>query len=856
MRLQQKALALALPAALVGGVLIAFVSRRATESVMISEAARRALPQAEELAQSMSSEVASGDEKLLLPRAQAARNASGAAYAAVLSSGGIVLAHTSVLERGRRRDDPAARRALAASASSAEEVEEEGQRRLFLGVPIWRVEEEVLLSGKDRTREGTLLLSLPLDATLASARRAGTQGVVLVMIFCAAGLAGMLLLLRHILVHLGAVADATRHVAAGDYDVLIPAGSSDEVGDLARAFNDMNARLSRTAVSRDLLKETLEASGDGILVVTGGRTIVVFNRRFLEMWGLTAEAVEAADYRRLTDLLAPKMADPAGFVERSDLNAEEYAAAERRDVLRLNDGRVIERISRPYRQERAAVGRTLSFHELTAFLAAERAKGQFMAAMSHELRSPLNAVIGAAELLRGTALDAGQEESVSMLTRGATRLLALIDDVLDFSKIDAQRMTIERVYLRPADALADAAALVATAAAQKGVILTVDAAGAAGLGVLGDLTRLSQILLNLLSNAVKFTEKGEVTASLRASPRDDGTLALEFSVRDSGIGITPEQGQRLFEPFAQADGSTARRYGGTGLGLAISKSLASLMGGALGYESEPGRGSRFWLKVALERADAPAAEAAAPGRPPTARPRDRQRVLVVDDIELNRQLLVRQLERLGCPADVAQGGEEALALQRRGAYGLILMDCQMPGMDGFAAAAAVRREEEGSRRTPIVALTANTSDADQRRCLDAGMDGFLSKPATLESLFEALERWDDPFDAVALKSFLETMDGAAEPGRVFASFTDGAAKHLAAARAALAAGDRVLAARKAHALKGTCAVVGARGLRELARRLETEAKSGADGLGSLLDQAEEELDRVKMYNKEREQDRL
>ncbi|MDD5303162.1 MAG: ATP-binding protein [Elusimicrobia bacterium] len=844
MRLQQKVLVVGLPVAIVIGALVATVSRRATVSIMTREAARRVLPQAEDAALRIAAAAATGREDILLPRVQAVQAFSGAAYAAVVSPEGRVLAHTNVLEKGRRRDDPPARRALAASVPVVEEVVEEGRRRLFFGLPVWRPEDEFLLSGKDRTRVGTLLLSLPLDVTLESARRAGTQVVWLVLFFCAVVLGGALALLRLLLRRLRAISDATVKVAGGDYSASVPSGSADELGELAGAFNNMSAALSRTVVSRDRLEEalsiaraTLEASADGILVVGTDMKIVTFNRRFLEMWGLPEEVVRASDNRRIVELVTPLLADPAAFLRRSTLSYENFEIDEQRDVLRLKDGRVYERISRPYRLEGAAIGRTLTFRDLTPFMEAERVKGQFMANVSHELRTPLNAVVGAAGLLRGTRLDPGQQESVEILSRAAQSLL-------DFAKSEAERMTMERAVLRPADVLSDAVSLVAAGAVEKNLRLAVDAKEAAGLSVVGDPARLRQVLLNMLSNAVKFTESGEIAAELRARALGEKSVELEFSVRDTGIGITPEQGKRLFAPFSQADGSTTRRYGGTGLGLAISKSLAELMGGEFGFDSEPGRGSRFWLKIKCERVSG-AESGPRPPQPPSGAARDRLRVLVVEDNTINRRLLVRQLERLGCRAEAAASGAEALELLRAGDYGLILMDCQMPELDGYATTVEVRRREAGRRRVPIVALTANSTEGDRRRCLESGMDDFMSKPATLEALYAALERWDLPFDEKSFESFLEIAGAGDDRARLFSDFLADADANLAAVRAALAKGDLAAAGRAAHSLKGACASIGARGLRELMRRTEEAAERGGGALEPLLAQAADELGRVK-----------
>ncbi len=719
-----------------------------------------------------------------------------------------------------------------------------------------------------------LLLSLPMAAAMClsaafvanfeGAPRVGAPLAILVALFCLTALGLALAFARELSRRLKILREGTARIIGGNYDVRLPTSPGDEVGELASAFNDMSAALSRTVVSRDRLevalataRATLDASADGILVISKDLRVISFNRRFADMWGVAEEHIRSFGFRELTEFVAERIDNAESFMKGTTQNYTDLGTPEKSDLLHLKDGRVFERVSRPYLLEGSAIGRTITLRDLTLYIVTERAlakardealeamrvKSEFLANISHELRTPLHAVVGAAGLLRGTRLDPGQKESVETLSSAAHSLLEIIDDVLDFSKIEAERMTVELVALRPADVLADAVSLVSAGAAGKNLLLSLDSNGAAGLSVLGDEARLRQILLNMLSNAVKFTESGEIASLLRAADAGNGRTELEFSVSDTGIGITSEQGKRLFEPFTQADGSTTRRYGGTGLGLAISRNLAELMGGEFGFESEPGRGSRFWLKVRLERAEGAASacvEAKDPQVPPQARPRDRLRVLVVEDNPLNRRLLVRQLDRLGCSADAAANGVEALEVLRRADYGMVFMDCQMPGLDGFATTAEVRRLENGRRRVPIIALTASAADSDRRRCLESGMDDLVPKPATLESLFAALERWDVPFDEKALEDFLQIAGGAGGR-RVLEDYLADAETRLAAARGSLAD-----AASAAHSLKGASAAVGARGLRELSRRVEEAAERGdAGAVAGLLAQAEAELGRVK-----------
>jgi signal transduction histidine kinase/HPt (histidine-containing phosphotransfer) domain-containing protein len=871
MRLQTKVLLVALPLTAVFAGLTAVAGRRATEKLMVRELGRRLGPQTENFAAGLARDWGPRRENALLARLQSAQTFSGAAYAEALTPDGTVAAHTNVLETGKRRDDPDARAALAAEETTFIRASGPRGQQLLLAAPIWRGDEEFLLSGGPRTRLGTLRLGLPLEATLDSARGVGAIVAAMLAGFCLLGLGLILVFVRALLLRpILKIEAATARVASGEYDIEVPAASNDELGDLALAFNRMGRTLSRTVVSRGRLEEalaisraTLDASADGILVIGKGAKLITCNKRFLEMWGIPEERARVGTENiTLVEYVKPQLLEDEAFFRGVVRSSSDFEAPEHRDLLRLKDGRVFERLSRPYLLAGHATGRTLTFRDLTLHLEGLRAlaqardealeaasvKSRFLANVSHELRTPLNAVVGSAEMLAGTRLDAEQREHADNLERAARALLELVDGVLDYSKIEAGRMTVERTRLKPGALLADAAALLGPRAAEKGLTLRVDAGEAASWDLLGDPTRLRQVLLNLLSNAVKFTARGEVSAEVSVAERGENWVELEFSVRDTGIGIPPEQAAKLFSPFTQGDGSTTRRYGGTGLGLAISRSLVELMGGTIGFESEPGSGARFWFRLRMDRAETPLpGGAAAPERAAAPR-RDRLRVLVVEDNEINRRLLGRQLGRLGCPSVAVGDGRAALELLRAADFGLILLDCQMPDLDGYATASEIRRLEVGRRRTPIVAFTANASEDDRRRCLDAGMDDFASKPVTLESLAAVIERWDRPFDETALAVFSAVAaDGPSALAGLLGSFLADVEARLLAARSALERGDRAACGREAHSIKGAAAAVGARGLCELCRRLETAAGSDADAaeLSSLLAQSDAEAARAR-----------
>ncbi len=375
---------------------------------------------------------------------------------------------------------------------------------------------------------------------------------------------------------------------------------------------------------------------------------------------------------------------------------------------------------------------------------ASRSKSEFVATMSHELGTPLNGVIGMLELLADSDLDHAQRELLGAARRSAQNLSVIVQDVLDFSRLESGQLMLEP---RPADLRTltlEAVESLRPAAVAKGISLELDWRAADLAPVLADTARLSQVLANLLSNAVKFTAQGGVTLIVECLRDRDSLVEMRFAVRDTGPGIRPELQQRLFEKFWQEDGSYSRRHGGTGLGLAICKRLVEAMEGSIGAVSEPGRGSTFWFVAGFVRAIVAPEEIAAATDEDAPLSLEGARVLVVEDTPVNQKITVRLLERMGCDVRLASDGREALANFRAGNFDLVLMDCQMPGMDGYETTAVIRGLEGGRSHVPIVALTANTQRADRDRCEAAGMDGFLAKPIQVRELRRVLRRWLPP----------------------------------------------------------------------------------------------------------------
>lgn len=374
---------------------------------------------------------------------------------------------------------------------------------------------------------------------------------------------------------------------------------------------------------------------------------------------------------------------------------------------------------------------------------ANKAKSTFVAKLSHEIRTPLNGVLGACALLRDTSLSDEQAELVAALRVSGEALLSLVDDVLDFSKIENEKVTLERVAFDPRSLVRDVAGLIRVRVAGKDVrVLTDIDENAAPL--LGDPTRLRQVLLNLGGNAVKFTERGHVLLQLAVESTTAVTARVRFAVEDTGIGIPQERITHLFKPFTQAEESTTRRFGGTGLGLAISGELVQLMGSTITVDSTPGRGSVFGFSLELPLG--PVTAGATPSATAAVLSRDittfALRVLLAEDNAVNQKIIGKLLERAGCRPVIVGNGADAVRAARLGEWDLILMDCDMPIMDGFEATRRLRRGEAGeaAARIPIVALTANATVECRSACTDAGMDSFLSKPVWIDALHKELAK--------------------------------------------------------------------------------------------------------------------
>lgn len=506
---------------------------------------------------------------------------------------------------------------------------------------------------------------------------------------------------------------------------------------------------------------------------------------------------------------------------------------------------------------------------------ASRLKSEFVAMMSHEIRTPMNGVIGLNDLLLRSDLDDYQRRLASGVQTAGRSLLGVINDILDFSKIEAGQLELESVEFELRSIVEQTLAILSGVASDKELEVVTWMDPQIPRFLVGDPTRLGQVVSNLVANAVKFTHAGRVDVSAHLVARDDDRVTVEVVVSDTGVGIAPEVRQHLFEPFRQADASTTRTFGGTGLGLAICHQLVAAMGGRIGVHSEPGEGSRFWFTVDLPVGTgiSELTVAQAPSSTASRASESRGRVLVVEDNDINQLVALGLLEALGYEAVVVDNGADAVTEAGGGDFDAVLMDIQMPGMDGYVAARGIREAESAARRTPIIAMTASAMQGERERCLAAGMDDYLSKPVSSHRLEAVLAHYlsaagtaapgpvacpdggETPVPTAPEShdldvSRLEELDALGEGAaalvtRAIGNFIRNAPATLAELEAAHRRGDVDEVAALAHRLKGSAWNLGALRVGSLCERLENEARARAlvdvetqlDGVRSAYDDA-------------------
>ena len=508
---------------------------------------------------------------------------------------------------------------------------------------------------------------------------------------------------------------AGRQAAAADHTFHFSgaiAADGDAVGHIAFG-------LSKTLIADARRSLLLGALGVGLIIV------LVFSVLFAWIsYRLTAPLIALSQATR-------KMQDGDYGIELTYRGSDEIGALT--DDFRQLAARIREQIAKVTASE------NLQRHYRQSAEQASQAKSEVLAKMSHEIRTPLHGVLGMLELLQGNHLPPQQGEHLQLAARSARHLLQVVDEILDFSKIEAGKMELEAAPFDFGELVGDVVALFSPGAAAKGLVMTLTRENIPA-ALIGDPARLRQVLSNLVSNAVKFTEAGHIRLHCAWQPDPQ---VLHVALEDSGVGIPADRLQTIFDPFMQSDNSVARTYGGTGLGLSISARIVRLMGGEIELESSLGRGSRFRFSLPLQAATAlPATTEPAPATATNSVRAGGAAVLVVEDTPVNQTIIRIGLERMGYRVDTAGNGAEAIRKVEQGDYAVVLMDCHMPGMDGYTAATAIRDYEArmGRRRMPIIAVTAAVTGDEQARCRAAGMDDYLSKPFSMQGLDAMLRR--------------------------------------------------------------------------------------------------------------------
>ena len=647
-------------------------------------------------------------------------------------------------------------------------------------------------------------------------------------------------------------------------------GATSDITEAKLREQELSAARAEIESTREIMRTVLQNMNDGIVLIDKDFRWVFGNEQFnlfldvppevtqpgascydvIRYQALRGDFGSGEDVKTQVESRATMMRTPGGYrYERPTRNGRyvEFTYKPLADGRLLGVYRDITMLKE--REQQHDDARQAAERERAEAEAANQAKSTFLATMSHEIRTPMNGVLGMMEVLERQRLDDAQRGTVGTMRESARALLRIIDDVLDFSKIEAGRLDLEATAFSLSGLIDGIMSTFKSQATAKGLTLKGGIDPGSYDVVIGDPTRVRQILFNLVGNALKFTESGGVTIRASTAPLGGGRTRVTLAVEDTGIGIDEAHRMRLFQPFAQADSSTTRRFGGTGLGLSIVRRLAELMGGEIGVESTVGAGSTFFVHLDFEAAPMGAVlaelrrPAAGPIRARSASGAERPVVLVVDDHPVNQEVMVRQLDLLGVAADTAADGEEAFEAWSSNAYAAVLADIHMPRMDGYELTRRIRSAEanrSGGARTPVIAVTANAMKGEEERCLAAGMDAYLAKPLNIDWLRTTLLRWLPLEDEHGDPHAPHRHDGAAIDSTVLASwlgddreavasllgkFRDTASEAEKRIGKALRQGDLTSVLSAAHKLKGAAQAIGANPTAAAAAALEQACKT-------------------------------